>query len=59
MIRFLTGFMLGAIIGTALMAEAAVVAGSGYIMGWDVTKLGETICSDPYVWEATHEIECD
>lgn len=38
---------------------AKVVGDTGYLMGWDITKEGETICSDPYVWVDQQEIECD
>ena len=59
MFKFILGFIAGAVIGTALYAHAAVVAGDGYLSGWEITKEGETICSDPYVWSGTREIECD
>ena len=58
--RFLAGFILGLLVGGTTTAIAAQLVGdTGYLMGWDITKDGETICSDPYVWTATHELECD
>ena len=59
MTRFSIGFALGLLLGTATAAAAAVIGGSGYLMGWDVTLQGHTLCSDPYVWSGTREIECD
>jgi hypothetical protein len=38
---------------------AQIVGGNGYMIGWDIQKDGETICSDPFVWTATKEIDCD
>ena len=32
---------------------------TGYLMGWDIKKERETICSDPYVGVDQKEIECD
>lgn len=58
--KFLAGLCLGLVLGTALSSVAAVIAGdSGYATGWTVMKDGEAICSDPYVWTGTREIECD
>ena len=40
-------------------AAPRIVGGNGFLIGYDVQVGGETVCSDPYVWAATKEIECD
>ncbi len=58
--QFLSGVIVGLVLGSAIAALAAQVVGSnGYLNGWDVTRDGETICSDPYVYVGSREIECD
>jgi hypothetical protein len=58
--QFLAGVIVGLVLGSAIAVLAAQVVGSnGYLNGWDVTRGGETICSDPYVYVGSREIECD
>jgi hypothetical protein len=58
--QFLAGVIVGLVLGSAITVLAAQVIGSnGYLNGWDVTRGGETICSDPYVYVGSREIECD
>jgi hypothetical protein len=58
--KFAAGFLAGAMTGFAVSPLAAqIVGGNGYLAGWEVTKQGETICYDPYVWVGTREIACD
>jgi hypothetical protein len=60
MLRFAVGLVLGIILGATAVGYSAVVAGdNGYLLGWSVNKDGEEICSEPYIWTASKEIECD
>ena len=57
---FACGLVLGLSFGIGISAWAAkLVGGDNYLIGWDVLVDGETVCSDPYIWTSTHEIECD
>lgn len=57
---FWRGFIVGITVALAVPAVAQrVVGGDGFLMGWDVVLNGRTICSDPYVWVGTREIECN
>jgi len=63
--NFVLGLLLGVVLGASGTATAAVltpriVGGDGYLLTWDITNQdGETLCSDPFVWTGTKEIECE
>lgn len=63
--RFLLGLCVGLVLGAAGSASALAMApeligGTGYLFKWDVTDSdGDIICNAPFVWAATHEIQCD
>jgi hypothetical protein len=59
--KLLIGFVAGLFFGAASASVAAVMAGdAGYLFGWSIVNAnGEEICSNPFVWTATNEIECD
>lgn len=57
---FFLGLIVGLLLGGSVAAFAAVIAGdNGYAPDWSVTKAGEEICSGPFIWVTSKEIECD
>jgi hypothetical protein len=60
MSRYFAGVITGLVLGTAFGAYAAKVVGyDGYLSGWSVMKDGEEICSEPFIYLGSREIECD
>ncbi len=60
MSKKIVAFLFGMLVGAAGSAMAAQIVGAnGFLIGWDVQKNGETICSSPFVWISLREIECD
>ena len=60
MLKFIAGLMVGLFTGLAASAGAADLVGDDdYAVGWDVTINGHVVCSDPFIWVSTQEIECD
>ncbi len=58
--KFAMGFAVGlAVTAYAPLLAAQMVGGTGYLIGWTVTKGGEEICYMPYIWTSAKEIECD
>ena len=43
-----------------IVPAARVVGENGYLIGCDIQdQNGNTLCSDPYVWTSSREIECE
>jgi hypothetical protein len=59
MSRFISGLVLGCVLGIVGGALAASVSGTGTLDGWTVIdEDGDEICSDPNVDATQHEIQC-
>ena len=60
MSRFISGLVLGCVLGIVGGALAASVSGTGTLDGWTVIdEDGDKICSDPNVDTAKKEIRCE
>jgi len=57
--RFISRAVFGLCLGLAVTAIATLLIGNGHLLRWSISVGGETICSDPYVWIGSREIECD
>ena len=58
--RFISGVVVGVLIGSGAVAlSAALVGEDGPLLGWTVLVEGEEACSDPIVRVSTREIECE
>jgi hypothetical protein len=59
MVRFISGVLLGCVLGIVGSSLAASVSGTGTLDGWTVIdEEGDEICSDPNVDSAKQEIQC-
>ena len=57
--KYLIGFAVGIAVSAASAATAAQIVGnSSYMMGWEVTVNGETVCTSPWAWVQTKQIDC-
>jgi hypothetical protein len=62
--NLLIGLVLGILLSSVITVGAGVagskIIGSGYLTGVDVTDDdGDTICSDPFYYSSTKELQCD
>jgi len=56
--KFMAGLILGALIGSSMVAIAATCE-TGNLNGWTVTWGGNTICTDPHAHVGGRLIECN
>jgi hypothetical protein len=58
--KFISGFAFGAILAVGVTGWAAEnsLTEMGYLIGWSVSSHGKDVCSTPFIWPATREIEC-
>ena len=59
--KFFFGVVLGVFLGSVVGALATAVGfvQDGYWAGWTVTKNGDEICNNPYIWNENQTIECN
>lgn len=57
--KFLAGIATGIMLTAATTATAAQIVGkSNFLLGYTVTVDGEEVCTSPWVWTFTKQIEC-
>lgn len=58
--KFVYGFVVGVMCAAATGVFAAKLVGeNGYLHGWTVEVDGEEVCSDPYIYISSREVQCN